>query len=121
MDYGQPPWMEIAWNGIRFMAPADWQVGTIGKHYLMLEEDSRPVLEFKWGQVKGAFSHRRKTLLNSLKYHCLSLDNEMLLHRIKKCGIDPGTRAETLGIDAFVRLASAIDIDKPADILIDFV
>jgi len=58
MDYGQTPWMEIAWNGIRFTAPADWQVGTIGKHYLMLEEESRPVLEFKWGQVKGAFSHQ---------------------------------------------------------------
>jgi hypothetical protein len=52
------PWKEFAWNGIRFIAPAHWQVGRIGTRYLMLEEESGPVLEVKWGQVKGAFSHQ---------------------------------------------------------------
>lgn len=47
----------MAWNGIRFMAPVTWQVGSIGTNYLLLEEESGPVLEVKWGQVKGAFSH----------------------------------------------------------------
>ena len=47
----------MAWNGIRFMAPVTWQVGTIGTHYLVLEEESGPILEVKWGRVKGAFSH----------------------------------------------------------------
>jgi len=50
-------WKEFAWNGIRFMAPPDWQVGKIGARYLMLEEESGPVLEVKWGRVKGSFSH----------------------------------------------------------------
>lgn len=48
----------MAWNGIRFMAPVNWQVGTIGTRYLMLEEESGPVLEIKWARIKGAFSHK---------------------------------------------------------------
>jgi hypothetical protein len=51
-------WKEFAWNGIRFMAPPDWQVGRIGARYLMLEEESGPVLEVKWGWIKGDFSHQ---------------------------------------------------------------
>jgi hypothetical protein len=33
-------------------------VGKIGAHYLMLEEESGPVLEVKWGEVRGSFSHQ---------------------------------------------------------------
>jgi hypothetical protein len=51
-------WQEFAWNGIRFEAPANWQVGTMGPHYLLLEDDTGPALELKWGQIKGRFSHR---------------------------------------------------------------
>ena len=58
--------------------------------------------------VRGAFAHRRKTLFNSLKTVYSTMDREVLLGGIKKCGIDPGTRAETLGIDEFVCLASAL-------------
>jgi hypothetical protein len=50
-------WKEVAWNGISFLAPATWEPGTIGSRYLLLEEDARPVLEVKWGKIKGAFSH----------------------------------------------------------------
>ncbi|MFH2218600.1 MAG: hypothetical protein ABII68_02925 [Pseudomonadota bacterium] len=53
------PMKEIAWNGIRFQAPADWEVGRIGSYYLMLEKESGPVLEMKWGRVKGVFSHKK--------------------------------------------------------------
>ena len=51
-------WKEFAWNGIRFMAPPDWQVGKIGARYLMLEEESGSVLEVKWGRVNGTFSQQ---------------------------------------------------------------
>lgn len=51
-------WKEFAWNGIRFLTPATWQVGKIGARYLMFEEEFGPVLEVKWGRVKGSFSHR---------------------------------------------------------------
>jgi len=48
--------------------------------------------------VTAAFSQRRKTLRNSLK----SLFDEA---EIGALGIDPGARAETLGLDEFARLA----------------
>jgi len=51
-----PPWRTIAWNGIRFEAPADWEIGKIGLRYLMLETESGPVMEIKWNSVKGRFS-----------------------------------------------------------------
>lgn len=48
---------EIGWNGIRFRVPRDWEVGKIGTHYLLLEDEFTPVMEIKWGQIKGSFSH----------------------------------------------------------------
>ena len=60
--------------------------------------------------VKGAFAHRRKTLLNSLKGFYPSWDREVVLEAIKKCGIDPRTRAETLGMDEFLCLGSALTL-----------
>jgi 16S rRNA (adenine1518-N6/adenine1519-N6)-dimethyltransferase len=50
--------------------------------------------------VKTAFSHRRKTLANSLK----SLGDEMR-GKLIACGIDPGRRPETLSMEEFARLA----------------
>ena len=49
-------WRAIAWNGIRFEAPADWEIGKIGLRYLMLETETGPVMEVKWNPVKGKFS-----------------------------------------------------------------
>lgn len=51
-------WKEIAWNGVRFSAPAAWEVAKIGARYLMLEVQGEPILEIKWERVKGTFSHR---------------------------------------------------------------
>jgi 16S rRNA (adenine1518-N6/adenine1519-N6)-dimethyltransferase len=58
--------------------------------------------------VRGAFAHRRKTLLNSLKGFFPSWNPEMILEAMKKCGIDPGTRAETLDMDDFLCLGTAL-------------
>lgn len=58
--------------------------------------------------VKGAFAHRRKTLLNSLKGFCPSWNREMVLEAMRKCGIDPGTRAETLDMEDFLSLGTAL-------------
>ncbi len=49
---------QVAWNGIRFMAPARWEAREIGKQYLLLENESGPVLEIKWHRIKGTFSHK---------------------------------------------------------------
>ena len=60
-------WKDIAWNGIRFESPRDWELGMIGPRYLMLEYRFEPVLEIKWGRVKGRFSAR--TYLSRLTTH----------------------------------------------------
>ncbi|MDY7034865.1 MAG: 16S rRNA (adenine(1518)-N(6)/adenine(1519)-N(6))-dimethyltransferase RsmA [Thermodesulfobacteriota bacterium] len=58
--------------------------------------------------VKGAFAHRRKTILNSLGMALSSCSDEDILAALDKCGIDPLRRAETLDISAFLHLASAL-------------
>jgi hypothetical protein len=84
MNYNQSPWKEVAWNGIRFLAPAAWQVGTLGKSYMILEEGSCPVLELKWGIIKGEFSHK------------VHLDRLATLHRkeferaVRECPLPTG-------------------------------
>jgi hypothetical protein len=51
-------WKQLAWNGIRFETPAQWEVVQIGIRHLILENEVGPVMEVKWGAVKGTFSHR---------------------------------------------------------------
>ena len=51
-------WKQLAWNGIRFKTPAQWEVGQIGARHLIIEDEAGPVMEVKWGAVKGIFSHR---------------------------------------------------------------
>ncbi len=58
--------------------------------------------------VKGAFAHRRKTVLNSLKQALFSLSSEEILGALEKCDIDPHKRAEALDIDDFLCLSSAL-------------
>ncbi len=62
--------------------------------------------------VKGAFAHRRKTILNSLKGYNLSWSREILLEAMEKCGINPKRRAETLHMDEFLCLTANL---KTAD------
>jgi hypothetical protein len=49
---------EVAWNGIRFLIPSSWEMGRIGSRHLILEDQAGPLMEVKWGVVKGAFSHQ---------------------------------------------------------------
>lgn len=51
-------WKEVAWNGVRFKTPAEWEMAQIGYRHLLLENDAGPVMEVKWGPVKGKFSHK---------------------------------------------------------------
>ncbi|MBN1276630.1 MAG: ribosomal RNA small subunit methyltransferase A [Deltaproteobacteria bacterium] len=62
--------------------------------------------------VKAAFSHRRKTLLNSLGLFYHSWDRGILEDAMKMCKIDPKRRAETLDMDEFLSLASALSLTK---------
>ena len=90
MNYNQSPWKNVAWNGISFMTPATWQVGSMANNYLMLEEDGEPVVEVKWGQVKGGFSHEAH--LRRLS----SLHRKGFVKTVSKCPI-PEKWNEVLG------------------------
>lgn len=57
--------------------------------------------------VKGAFGHRRKTLLNSVATS-LGIGKETAAGALCAAAIDPVRRAETLGIDDFLRLTRAL-------------
>ncbi len=63
----------------------------------------------KWFKevVKASFSHRRKTLINSLKHSGLSLPS-LPEKRMKAIGIDPQRRPETLSIDEFIHLSEIL-------------
>lgn len=62
--------------------------------------------------VKGAFAHRRKTLLNSLKGYLPAWTPDLLMKGMKARGIDPARRAESLTMDEFLTLASILAVDK---------
>jgi len=51
-------WKEVAWNGVRFKTPVKWEIVQIGTRHLILENEMVPVMEVKWGPVKGHFSHK---------------------------------------------------------------
>ena len=58
--------------------------------------------------TKAAFSHRRKTILNSLETGMVPLPREALIEALRKCSIDPKRRAETLTVEDYIRLTSAL-------------
>ncbi len=62
--------------------------------------------------VKAAFMHRRKTVFNSLKGAMPNQTTETLETALAACGIEPGKRAEVLGMDDFLCLSSVLAIDN---------
>ena len=60
--------------------------------------------------VKGAFAYRRKTLINSLRSLAGAWDKSLLLKAMETCGIDPNRRAETLGMDEFLRFSDTVSL-----------
>jgi 16S rRNA (adenine1518-N6/adenine1519-N6)-dimethyltransferase len=58
--------------------------------------------------VKGAFAHRRKTILNSLGGALSDFGSVEIREALGLCSIDPMRRAETLDIDEFITLADTL-------------
>jgi len=57
MTYSNPTLgKEVAWNGIRFLSPVNWEIGKIGNQYLVLQDEAGPVMEVKWRRIKRTFS-----------------------------------------------------------------
>ncbi|MFO8088873.1 MAG: 16S rRNA (adenine(1518)-N(6)/adenine(1519)-N(6))-dimethyltransferase RsmA [Desulfatiglandaceae bacterium] len=63
--------------------------------------------------VRAAFSHRRKTLINSLMGSGYKWPREMLADILADCGIDASRRAETLSMDEFLHLSARMDTAFP--------
>ena len=55
--------------------------------------------------VGAAFQHKRKTIVNSVRMAGLFPDREIAQMALIAAGIDPSTRAETLALESFIRLA----------------
>ena len=73
---------------------------------------NRPIVdvqEIEWFKkvVRGCFGYRRKTLINALKHSAIPLPEDEV-ERMRRIGIDPQRRPETLTIEEFVRLAEAL-------------
>jgi 16S rRNA (adenine1518-N6/adenine1519-N6)-dimethyltransferase len=66
-------------------------------------DDERDVLE----TVRASFSAPRKTIRNALS-HALGIDNTQTVRALERAAIDPGARAEKLGVPDFLRLAHAL-------------
>ena len=62
--------------------------------------------------IKGAFAHRRKTVLNSLKGSLPDQTRDSLMNALAACGIDVGKRAEVLEMGDFLRLTETLAIDN---------
>jgi 16S rRNA (adenine1518-N6/adenine1519-N6)-dimethyltransferase len=69
-------------------------------------DDERDVLE----TVRASFSAPRKTIRNALG-HALGIDSVQTVRALECAAIDPGTRAERLGVPDFLRLAHSIRIE----------
>jgi len=75
----------------------------------LLKQPRFPVSDPLWFRrvVQFSFSQRRKKLVNSLKASGIFVHLD-LKEILSGMGIDPGRRAETLSIEEFARLASAL-------------
>ncbi len=68
--------------------------------------DEREVLE----TVRASFSAPRRTIRNALS-HALGLDSLPTKRALERAAIDPGTRAEKLGVPDFLRLAHELRLE----------
>lgn len=66
-------------------------------------DEERTVLEV----VRASFSAPRKQIRNALS-HSLEIDAAKIADALERAAIDPGTRAETLGVPDFIRLSRAL-------------
>ena len=76
------------------------------------DDDERDVLE----TVRASFSAPRKTIRNAIG-HALGIDSPRAVRALERAAIDPGARAETLGVPDFLRLADALRIELDGGIV----
>ncbi len=50
---------EIAWNGLRFETPQQWEVIISGRNHILFESDFQPVLELRWDSSSNQTTEKR--------------------------------------------------------------
>ena len=88
---------------------AFWPAPNVDSVLLRIERKDRPPpvdAQAFFRVVKAAFGQRRKTLRNALGE--LAGSPAAAEDRLRAAGVDPGARAETLGLDAYVDLCRAL-------------
>jgi len=58
--------------------------------------------------VRGGFTHRRKTLANALSGSGVAGQGTTPGAVLARCGIEPGARAEHVGLEQYIKLANAL-------------
>lgn len=58
--------------------------------------------------IKAAFSKRRKTIKNAMAGSASGFEKDFIETALNRAGIDPGCRAETLGVEQFIKLTKAV-------------
>lgn len=54
-----PPAKLLAWNGVSFEAPADWEILSFGKNALMAGLPEKPLFSCRFNHVKGRFNLKK--------------------------------------------------------------
>ena len=87
-----------------------WPRPKVSSVVVRLDRRERPPVEVAegrlWRVVEAGFAERRKTMRNAMRR--LGLDADRAEAALIDAGIEPAARAETLGIEDFVRLAEAL-------------
>lgn len=82
---------------------------TVLKFEFLASPDMSSAMEdFLFAVIKAAFSHRRKSLKNSMAGGELGLDKEVVISALTQASIAPERRAETLSVKEFKALAAAV-------------
>ena len=69
--------------------------------------------------IKMAFAQRRKTLLNCMGHNFSEFSREESRQLLEKCGIDPGSRGETLSVFDFCTISDHISAKLNQNSVID--
>jgi 16S rRNA (adenine1518-N6/adenine1519-N6)-dimethyltransferase len=69
-----------------------------------------PKEDFLFKVIKGAFSHRRKTVFNSLQRYFPDAGKSSIARALELACVPPSARAETLSMEDFMRLAATMDL-----------
>ena len=111
--YGQVSVM-VAYFGVATLAAkiarrAFWPVPNVDSVLVRIDRRDPPGIsrEVLFPMIRAAFAQRRKTLRNNLA----PLSGGPVESLLEAAGVDPGARAEQLGLDDFVRIAKELPAD----------